>query len=66
MPLALSGLAAGSTVLALLVLVLAVAACSSVVRDAALTGGAKAMWVVLIVVLPVLGSAVYYGVRRDW
>lgn len=52
--------------IASLCLVLAISALVSVFRNADLSGGARAMWAALVVVLPILGPAVYFGVRRDW
>jgi len=50
----------------LLALLLAVSACGSAIRNADLSSGAKTMWVLLIVLLPILGPIVYFGVRSDW
>jgi hypothetical protein len=49
-----------------LCLVLAVAALVSVFRNTDLSGSGRALWAVIVLVLPVLGPAVYFGVRRDW
>jgi len=46
--------------------VLAVAALVSVFRNEELSGGSKAMWTVAVVIFPILGSIVYFGVRSDW
>jgi hypothetical protein len=35
-------------------------------RNARLSGAAKAMWLVIILLLPLVGSAIYLGVREDW
>jgi hypothetical protein len=59
-------LAGGITVLGVLALVLAVAAIVSVLRNEEFSGGSKLLWVVVIVLLPILGSAIYFGVRGDW
>jgi len=49
-----------------LVLLLATAALVSVFRSGDLNGGSRALWAVIVLVVPVLGPAVYFGVRRDW
>jgi hypothetical protein len=49
-----------------LCLTLAAAALVSVFRNADLSGGGRALWAVVVLVFPVLGPAVYFGVRRDW
>jgi len=49
-----------------LALVLGIAAIVSVLRNADLSGSAKAMWVVAILLFPILGAAVYFSVRSDW
>jgi hypothetical protein len=65
--LALSSLAtAGISLGTLVALVLGVAAGVSLLRNDRLSGGAKAMWLVAIVLFPILGSVVYFGVRSDW
>jgi Phospholipase_D-nuclease N-terminal len=58
--------AGGFTVLGVLALVLAIAAIASVLRNEELSGGSKLLWVVVILLLPILGSAIYFGVRSDW
>ena len=65
--LALSTLAAGGLSLATLVaLVIGVAAGVGLLGNDRLSGGAKAMWLAVVVLFPILGSAVYFGVRSDW
>jgi Phospholipase_D-nuclease N-terminal len=65
--LALSTLAtAGISLGTLVALVLGVAAGASLLGNDRLSGGAKAMWLAAIVIFPILGSAVYFGVRSDW
>jgi hypothetical protein len=59
-------LAAGLSVAAVFALVLGVAACVSLLRNADLSGGTKAMWVLIIVFFPILGSTVYFTVRNEW
>lgn len=56
----------GLTVAAVLALVLAVAAFVSLARNDQLSGSAKVMWVLIVVLFPIVGSAVYFGVRSDW
>lgn len=48
------------------VVALAVSALVDVFRNRDLSTGARAMWTIVVVLLPLLGSAVYFGVRRDW
>jgi hypothetical protein len=59
-------LAGGLWVLAVISILLAIGALISVFKNTDLSGGAKAMWVVVIVIFPLLGSLVYFGVRSDW
>ena len=35
-------------------------------KNPSLSGSAKAMWILIIVLLPLLGSVVYLTVREDW
>jgi len=49
-----------------LALVLAIAALVSVFKNPEFSGGTKAMWVLAILIFPIVGSAVYFGVRSDW
>jgi Phospholipase_D-nuclease N-terminal len=35
-------------------------------RNPSLSGGAKAMWLVIIILLPFLGTVIYLAVRDDW
>ena len=56
----------GFTVLGVLALLLAIAAIVSVLRNEEFSGGSKLLWVVVILLLPILGSAIYFGVRSDW
>ncbi len=53
-------------VIALVVVAVAVVAIVSVFRDREITGGSRALWLAIVLVLPLLGPAVYFGVRRDW
>jgi Phospholipase_D-nuclease N-terminal len=65
-PLAFGALAAGLTLAGVLAVVLAVAAWASVFRNPALSGGAKAMWFFAILLFPIFGALVYFGVRESW
>ena len=60
------GLWADAGLVLVLGVALAAAACVSVFRNAELTGGARALWVAIVLVFPFLGPAIYFGVRRDW
>jgi Phospholipase_D-nuclease N-terminal len=35
-------------------------------KNPRLSGSAKAMWLLIIVLLPIVGPLVYLGVREDW
>ncbi len=35
-------------------------------RNPRLSGGAKAMWLLAIVLLPIAGAVIYLAVREDW
>ena len=64
--LAIGLLAGGFWVLAALSVILALAALLSVFRNPEFSGSAKLMWVIVIVIFPLLGSLIYFGVRSDW
>ena len=64
--LAFGKVAGGVTALGVVALVLAVVGLYYVLRDDGLTGGAKAMWIVLVLFFPILGPSVYFAVRSDW
>ena len=64
--LAIGLLEGGFWVLAALSVVLALAALLSVFRNTDFSGGARAMWVAVILVFPLFGSLIYFGVRSDW
>jgi len=66
MTLAIGLLAGGFWILAALSVVLALAAILSVVRNEDFTGSSRALWIVLILVFPLFGSLIYFGVRSDW
>ena len=57
---------ATGVILSVCALALAVSALVSVARNANLSGSAKAMWIVAILLFPIFGSVVYFGVRADW
>ena len=59
-------LAGGFWILAALSVILALAALRSVFRNEDFTGSSRALWVVLILVFPLFGSLIYFGVRSDW
>jgi bacteriorhodopsin len=59
-------LAGGLWVIAAISLLLAIGALVSVFRNEDLSGSARAMWVVAILIFPLFGSLVYFGVRSDW
>ena len=46
--------------------VLAVVTIVSVFQNHELTGAEKAVWVAAVILFPILGALVYFGVRRDW
>jgi hypothetical protein len=46
--------------------VLAVSAFVSLARNDRLSGSAKLMWFLIVALLPIFGSIVYFGVRSDW
>ena len=64
--LAIGWLGGGITVLALLAVVVGIAAIVSVLRNPDFSGGSKALWVVVILLFPLVGGAIYFGVRSDW
>jgi Phospholipase_D-nuclease N-terminal len=54
------------TLVGVVALVLIVVTLVSVFRNPRVSGGEKAVWVVATVCFPLLGSLVYFTVRRDW
>jgi len=58
--------ATGVTLAGVVALILAVAAWSSMFRNAALSGSAKAMWFLVVLFFPIFGSLIYFGVRSSW
>lgn len=53
-------------IVALAGVALAAVACFDVFRNGELSAGMRALWVAIVLVLPIFGPAVYFGVRRDW
>ena len=64
--LAIGLLAGGFWVLAAASVILALAALRSLFRNEDIAGSARTMWVVVILVVPLFGSLIYFGVRGDW
>jgi hypothetical protein len=64
--LAIGLLEGGFWILAAVSVILALAALLSIFRNPDFTGGSKALWVAVILVFPLFGSLVYFGVRSDW
>jgi hypothetical protein len=64
--LAIGLLAGGFWILASVSVILALAALLSVFRNPDFTGGSKALWVIVIIIFPLFGSLIYFGVRSDW
>jgi bacteriorhodopsin len=54
------------TVVGLVALVLIVVTLVSLFRNPRISVGEKAVWVVAVIIFPLLGSLVYFTVRRDW
>ena len=64
--LAIGLLAGGLWFLAAVSLILAIGALISVFRNPDFSGGSKLLWVVVILIFPLFGSLIYFGVRSDW
>jgi hypothetical protein len=64
--LAIGLLEGGFWILAAVSVILALAALLSVFRNPDFTGGSKALWVAVILIFPLFGSLIYFGVRSDW
>ncbi len=64
--LAVGLLAGGFWILAAVSVILALAALLSVFRNEDFSGSSRTLWVVVIVVFPLFGSLIYFGVRSDW
>ena len=65
-PLAIGLLTGGFVVLGALSVILALAALLSLFRNPDITGSSRLMWVLVIVIFPLFGSIIYFGVRSDW
>lgn len=66
LPLAFGALATGLTLAGVLALALAISAWESVFRNNALSGSAKVMWFLVVLLFPIFGSLIYFGVRNSW
>jgi len=64
--LAIGLLAGGFWILAALSVILALAALLSLFRNTEITGSSRALWVAVIIIFPLFGSLIYFGVRSDW
>jgi hypothetical protein len=54
------------TLVGVVALVLIIVTLISLFRNPRISGGEKAVWVVATICFPLLGSLVYFTVRRDW
>ena len=54
------------SVLGIVALVVIVVTLVAVFRNPDISGGEKAVWVVATICFPLLGSLVYFTVRRGW
>ena len=64
--LAIGLFAGGFFVLAALSVILALAALLSIFRNPEITGSSRLLWVLVIIIFPLFGSLIYFGVRSDW
>jgi hypothetical protein len=64
--LAIGLFAGGFWVLAAMSVILALAALLSVFRNEDFSDGSRWLWVAVILVFPLFGSLIYFGVRSDW
>jgi hypothetical protein len=64
--LAIGLFAGGFWVLAALSVILALAALRGVFRNEDFSDGSRWLWVAVILVFPLFGSLIYFGVRSDW
>ncbi len=64
--LAIGLFAGGFWILAALSVILALAALLSVFRNEDFSDGSRWLWVAVILVFPLFGSLIYFGVRSDW
>jgi hypothetical protein len=51
-------------ILGLLVLIIWVASIYDIIRSAALSRGQKAAWILIVLILPFIGSALYWALRK--
>ena len=65
-PLAIGLFTGGFLVLGALSVILALAALLSLFRNPEITGSSRLLWVLVIVIFPLFGSLIYFGVRSDW
>jgi hypothetical protein len=65
-PLAIGLFTGGFVVLGALSVILALAALLSLFRNPEITGSSRLLWVLVIVIFPLFGSIIYFGVRSDW
>ena len=56
----------GIGVASVLAVACAIVGIVSVTRNHEFSGGAKAMWIAIILLVPVFGTVVYFAVRNDW
>jgi hypothetical protein len=56
----------GYPLIALAILVVWVYVLVDLFRNPRLSGGAKAGWLLIIIIFPIIGSLVYLGIREDW
>ena len=64
--LAIGLFAGGFVVLAALSVILALSALLSLFRNPEITGSSRLLWVLVIIIFPLFGSLIYFGVRSDW
>ena len=64
--LAIGLIAGGFWVLAALSVILALTALLSLFRNPEISGSSRLLWVLVILIFPLLGSLIYFGVRSDW
>ena len=64
--LAIGLVAGGFFVLAALSVILALYALLSLFRNSEITGSSRLLWVAVIIIFPLFGSLIYFGVRSDW
>ena len=65
-PLAIGLFAGDFWILAALSVILALMAILSIVRNPEISGGSRLLWILVILIFPLFGSLIYFGVRRDW